>query len=154
MNRFSSILIGALFALSAVAAEQFGTAGEARAMLDRAVAALKADEVKALEAFNDSGSKDFRNHGLYVFCGTPDGTFTAHPRLADKKLKGENLKDNKDANGKEIGKEMIAKAKEGRVATIDYMYTQPGSDKAAPRVAFVTRVGDQLCGTAYNKPQP
>ena len=41
-----------LFATTIVHATQSGTAEEARAMLDKAVAAVKADETKALEMFN------------------------------------------------------------------------------------------------------
>ncbi|MGH8211355.1 MAG: cache domain-containing protein [Steroidobacteraceae bacterium] len=149
MNKLASILIGSLFSLSAVAAEQSGTAEEARAMLERAVAALKADKIKALEAFN-SESGGFRSHGIYVYCSTADGTFTAHPTLKEKLQKGQNMKDVKGANGEEIGKEMLAKAKEGHIATINYMFKRPGSDKPMPRVGLVTKVGDQLCGTAYN----
>jgi hypothetical protein len=38
------------FSVASAAAPQFGTAEEARAMLDHAVAALKSDEAKALAA--------------------------------------------------------------------------------------------------------
>ncbi len=64
---------------AALGAEQFGTAEEARAMLDRAVTALKANEAAALKAFNDENNKNFRDHDLYIFCFTlPDGIFTAY----------------------------------------------------------------------------
>lgn len=46
---------------------QFGTATEARAMLDKAVAAVRADKAKALESFN-AGTGGFRNRDLYPFC--------------------------------------------------------------------------------------
>jgi hypothetical protein len=45
-------------------AEQFGTADEARAMLDRAIAALKSDEVTALRAFSDTKNKQFHDRDL------------------------------------------------------------------------------------------
>ncbi|MGH8210406.1 MAG: cache domain-containing protein, partial [Steroidobacteraceae bacterium] len=135
--------------LSAIAAENTGTAMEARAMLVRAVATLKANEAQALAAFN-SDSGGFRDHGLYVFCATADGRYTAHPGLQEMNQTGKNpfLKDVKDANGKEIGKEMIAMAKEGHIASMTFMYQPPGSDRPVPGAAWVTRVGDQLCGTS------
>ena len=40
-------------------AQQFGTAAEARAMLDRAVADLKSNEAAALAKFNDKENKQF-----------------------------------------------------------------------------------------------
>lgn len=45
-------------------AQQSGTAAEAKAMLERAVAALKADEAKALAEFNDKTNKQFHDRDL------------------------------------------------------------------------------------------
>src|ERR1041385_164834 len=61
-------------------ADQFGTAEEARVMLDRAVTALKSNESTALRAFSDPNDKQFHNHDLYVSCfNMSDGKFTAFP---------------------------------------------------------------------------
>jgi len=61
-------------------AQSFGSAEEARAMLDRAVAALKSDEAKALREFNDADNKEFHDRDLYVSCfNIADGNFTAAP---------------------------------------------------------------------------
>src|SRR5712691_3866558 len=58
-------------------AAQYGTAEEARAMLDKAVAAVKADKAKALDMFN-KGEGGFRDRDLYVFCANAsDGTLVA-----------------------------------------------------------------------------
>ena len=46
---------------------QFGTAAEAKAMLERAVAAVKADKAKALEMFN-KGEGGFKDRDLQPFC--------------------------------------------------------------------------------------
>jgi hypothetical protein len=46
---------------------QFGNADEAKAMLARAVAAVKADKAKALEMFNQ-GEGGFLDRDLYPFC--------------------------------------------------------------------------------------
>lgn len=45
-------------------AQQFGTAEEARAMLDRAISALKTDEDEALTEFNDPDNKQFHDRDL------------------------------------------------------------------------------------------
>ena len=67
---------------------QFGTEAEAKAMLSRAVAAVKENKEKALETFN-KGEGGFKDRDLYVFCANAsDGTLTAHPHL-----KGEHLQD-------------------------------------------------------------
>ena len=70
------------------AESQFGTEKEARAMLEKAVVAVKADKEKALEMFN-KGEGGFKDRDLYVFCANAsDGVLTAHPYL-----KGEHLQD-------------------------------------------------------------
>ena len=50
-------------------AQQYGTADEAKAMLMKAVAAVKADKTKALEMIN-KGEGGFLDRDLYVFCDT------------------------------------------------------------------------------------
>jgi hypothetical protein len=48
-------------------------------MLERAIAALKANEAAALKAFNDEKNKDFRDRDLYVYCfSLPDGNIIAY----------------------------------------------------------------------------
>ena len=44
-----------------------GTAAEAKAMLEKAVAAVKADKTKALETIN-KGEGGFLDRDLYAFC--------------------------------------------------------------------------------------
>ena len=49
---------------------QLASPADGRAMLERAFAALKANEAAALKAFNDEKNKDFRDRDLYV-CNNP-----------------------------------------------------------------------------------
>src|SRR6516225_9947773 len=57
--------------------DQFGTAQEARAMLDKVVAAVKADKTKALDMFN-KGEGGFLDRDLYPFCfNISDGRIVA-----------------------------------------------------------------------------
>ena len=53
-----------VLAAASTQAAQYGTAEEAKAMLDRAVAAVKEDKAKALDMFNrgEGGFKDRRRH--------------------------------------------------------------------------------------------
>src|SRR4029077_15900381 len=61
----------AVLALSATAfAADHGTADEAKAMLMKAVVALKADKAKTLDQI-DKGEGGFLDRDLYVFCGNP-----------------------------------------------------------------------------------
>src|SRR5438477_156471 len=56
-----------------------GTAAEAKAMLDKAVAAVKADKAKAIASFN-AGTDGFKDRDLYPFCfNISDGITQAAP---------------------------------------------------------------------------
>ena len=68
MIRKFVIVAASVFALaSPVFAQQGGTAEQARAMLLKAVTAVKADKAKAIDELN-SGTGGFRDRDLYVFC--------------------------------------------------------------------------------------
>ena len=143
---------GLLLALStgigtAMAAESQGTPAEAKAMLERAVAALKADKNKALEMF-DNRSDGFGDRDLYVYCGGPDGNFTAH---YNPKVRQMSLKDLKDKSGKAFGEEIYAVAEPGKFAEVEYQWNQPGSDALVDKVAYVTKDGDEICAVGYYK---
>ena len=128
----------------AVGQAQFGTAGEAKAMLEKAVTALKADKAKALAAFQ-AGTDGFKDRDLYVFCAGDDGIITAHPAI-----KGQQIKSLVDKNGKKLGEAIVAAAKEGQIAEVDYMWPRPGADTTpVKKFSYVTKVGDQVCGVGY-----
>ena len=70
----ASILGSPIFASSA----EYGTAEEAKAMLERAVAEVKRDKLAAINSFNYNDIP-FRDRDLFVFCfNAGDGKFTAH----------------------------------------------------------------------------
>jgi signal transduction histidine kinase len=130
--------------VTAVAGE-YGTAPEAKAMLEKAAAAVKADKAKALSMFV-KGEGGFKDRDLYVFCGGPDGNFTAHPKLTGKSLK--NLK---DKAGKPLGQEIYKTAQEGKISEVSYMWPRPGTTKPVQKVTFVTKVSDEVCAVGYYK---
>jgi signal transduction histidine kinase len=141
----------AALALAPVASAQpgkFGSAAEARAMLDRAVAALKANEAQAIGRFNKSDG-GFRDRDLYPFCFLiNDGRVVAH--VAPVEL-GRDVRTIKDAAGNAFGLDLFNAAKEGRVTEVSYMFPRPGSQKPEAKVSFVTRVGNVGCGVGYYK---
>jgi signal transduction histidine kinase len=129
-----------------LAQAQFGTAAEAKAMLEKAVAELKADEAKALAKFN-AGSDGFKDRDLYVFCfDATSGAFTAHPTLM-----GKNIRELKDKSGAPFGEQIFNAAKEGSINTVDYMFPRPSGTDPVAKQSFVTRVGNQGCGVGYYK---
>lgn len=148
MNRirlFAVMVMATLAVASQALAGDFGTAAEAKAMLERAVTAIKANKADALAKFT-KGEGGFKDRDLYPFCGGSDGNFTAHPKLV-----GKSLKELKDKAGKPLGEEMYAVAKEGTISEVSYMWPRPGSTDPVPKVSFVTKVDDQVCAVGYYK---
>src|SRR6201998_3957577 len=97
-----------MFSPTAFAQQTSGTADEAKAMLMKAVAAVKADKAKALDMFN-KGEGGFLDRDLYVFCANiSDGKTVALGNPNAKQLLGVDTRLNKDANGKPFGAELYA----------------------------------------------
>jgi Single Cache domain 2 len=141
--------------LSAAAfAQQGGTAQEARAMLDKAVAAVKADKTKALDNFN-KGEGGFLDRDLYVFCSNAtDGKILALGNPHAKQLLGTDARTLKDANGMAYGQAIFnaGQKPEGQVTEISgYLFSRPSDPKPVPKDSFVTKVGDIFCGVGYYK---
>lgn len=149
------LFAAALAALSLISstmpgsAQQFGTAEEAKAMLDRAVSALKSDEAKALTAMSDANDKQFHDRDLYVSCfNTTDGNFTAFPSPGMIGMDVRTFKIGDDPIGQRAF-DAVQGIGEGSVVTFDY--NSPKSGKPAVKQTLETRVGNQGCGVAYYK---
>jgi hypothetical protein len=129
---------------------QSATPVQAMAMLTRAVAAVKADKTKALAMFS-TGEGGFLDEDLYPYCfNAGDGRFVAD--VNQPKLVGQKVMDLKDATGKPFGLELYKamQKSEGQITDVSYMFPKPGSEQQlAPKVAFVTRVGDLGCAVGY-----
>ncbi|CAK0743283.1 Chemotaxis protein [Gammaproteobacteria bacterium] len=139
---FMPVLLTTLIA-GATWAGDFGTPAEAKAMLEKAVVAIKVDKGKALEQFT-KGEGGFKDRDLYPYCGGADGNFTAHPKLV-----GKSLKELKDKTGHSFGAEIYAQAKEGAISEIPYMWPRPNETDPVQKVVYVTKIGDQICGVGY-----
>ena len=152
----SAIVAAAVLTLSATAfAQQNGTADEAKAMLMKAVAALKADKAKTLDLI-DKGEGGYLDRDLYVFCANAsDGkTVAIGNSNARAQTMGVDTRTLKDVNGKAFGQELYDayQKPEGQITEVSYMFVRPGPDKTpVPKVSFATRVGDLGCGVGYYK---
>ena len=135
-----------VFLTVAVRAAQFGTAEEAKTMLERAVVAVKEDKAKAIDMFN-KGEGGFKDRDLYVWCANAsDGILTAHPTN-----KGKELRDIEGKHGAPFGQEIMQSATEGAIKEVTYWWPRPGSDKPLEKTTFYTMAGDQICGVGYYK---
>ena len=140
---------------AAFAEQTGGTADEAKAMLMKAIAAVRADEAKALDMFN-KGEGGFRDRDLYVFCvNANNGTIvaTGNPKL--KQALGTNMRAAQNSRGEPFGAEIYAAIQkpEGQITEVSYMATKPdGDDTPVAKVTFVARADNDLgCGVGYYK---
>ena len=141
----SSFVLAALLGSGLTLAGDFGTPQEAKAMLERVIAEIKKDKAKALEMFT-KGEGGFKDRDLYPYCGGPDGNFTAHPKLV-----GKSLKELKDKTGAPFGEEIYAMSAEGKIVEVPYMWPRPDGTEPVQKVAYVTKIGDQVCAVGYYK---
>jgi hypothetical protein len=130
-----------------------GTEAEARAMLQKTIAAVKADKAKALEMIA-KGEGGFLDRDLYPFCfNNTDGKIHPYPNPNSVALFGTDERKVKDASGKNFGQINFdaAQKPEGTITEVSYVWPKPGDSKPSVKVSFVTRIGDLGCGVGYYK---
>ncbi|HEV3064122.1 MAG TPA: hypothetical protein VGX93_02220 [Chthoniobacterales bacterium] len=150
-NLFGLGITALMMSVAPVSGQQLGTVEQARAMLDRAISALKSNEAAALSEFNDPNNKQFRASDLYVFCyDVSDGKITAYesPALLNVDVRTLALKD--DPIGKRTY-EALQSAPEASLVTIDYKFPKPDTTEPVPKQTLETRIGNQGCGVTYYK---
>jgi hypothetical protein len=142
-----ALTTGSAFAQKA----QFGTAAEAKAMEERVISELKANETAAVGKFNKADG-GFRDRDLYVFCFNPKtGIFSAHVNPA---LIGTDNRLLKEKDGSPLGQKIfdaVNAANEGVIVTVSYNFPKPGSTNPVPKESYVARVGNEACGVGYYK---
>src|SRR5262249_25426880 len=125
------------------------TADEAKAMLLKAVAALKADKAKTLDQIN-KGEGGFLDRNLYVFCANnSDGKVVALGNPNAKQLIGVDTRTQKDVNGKAFGQELYDayQKPEGQITEVSYMFVRPGSDKRSGP-GYLNRISASIGGAS------
>ena len=125
-----------LYTAASLAAAGFGTPAEAKAMPERAVAAVKEDEAKALDMFN-TGEGGFKDRDLYLWCANASNSIvTAHPCN-----KGKQLRDIKGYHGAPFGETIMQNSTEGTIKQTTYWLPRPGTDTPLEKTAFYTKEG-------------
>src|SRR5271169_278062 len=144
-----AIAILSLMGVGSASAQQFGTADEAKAMLDRAITALKSDEATALKEINNPNNKKFHDRDLYVSCfDTSDGKFTAFPSPGMIGMDVRTFTFDNDPIGQRAY-DALQGIPEGTLASMDYKFSKEG--KPAMKQSIEARIGHQGCGVAYYK---
>jgi cytochrome c len=151
--RTKAMLVLALFTgatWTAFAAESYGTAKEAEAMVKKAVAHVKA--AGAQKAY-----QDFTNHApgyidrdLYVVVYDLEGRVLAHGQ--NPKMVGKELIDLLDPDGKAYVKERVELAKSKNSFWHDYKFTDPVSKKVLPKSTYCERLeSTAVCVGIYKR---
>ena len=146
--------LGISFALiggPALGADRFASPDDGKAMLERAVTALKADPTAAIKQFNDDKNKQYRDRDLFIFCfGLPDGNFTSFQSPVMLGTDVRELKYQDEPIGQHAY-DAVANAPEGDFVTIEYNFPKPGTKTPATKQSLETRIGKQACGVTYFK---
>jgi len=130
-------------------AAQFGTAGEAEALVKKAIELIKTDgKEKAFVEINNPRGK-FVDRDLYIFVYDMTGKCVAHG--FNPKMIGKDLLEMKDPDGKYFVKERIEIVKTRGKGWQDYKFTDPITKKIEPKTAYVERIGDLIVGCGIYK---
>jgi cytochrome c len=155
MTRFISALAAMLvlgFGLPAAAQDKSkGTAAEATAMVQKAIAHIKkAGRDKAFADFNNK-SGPFTDRDLYVVVYDMKGKVLAHG--ANDKMIGKDVIELRDNDGKFFVKErveMMSKAPDAK-GWQDYKFMNPVSRQIEPKSMYLQRHEDLIVGTGIYK---
>ena len=108
--------LGAVAVMFSSSAFAQGTATEAKAMLEKAAVAVKADKAMTLDTIN-KGEGGFLDRDLYVFCfniGDGKGVASGSTNPVAKKTIGVDVRTLKDATGKVFGQDLYDAANESQ----------------------------------------
>jgi signal transduction histidine kinase len=148
MRRLIIALAAAALASTAIAAD-VATPDEAKAMSQKAKAAVDGmGAEKAYAAFADPKG-GFQVKDLYVFCMDMNGVMTAHAKKPE--LVGKNLLEfNK--YGDFLFKNMVALAKDKGEGWVDYNWPYPGTEEIKPKTSYImNNKAGVFCGVGAYK---
>jgi len=82
-------------------------------------------------------SKEWMEGDYYIFVTGPDDKELCHPNPA---MIGKSASEIKDANGKNVGTELIAAAKKKGGGWVDYVWPRPGQTTPVPKSSYAIHV--------------
>ena len=138
LKMFVLVALAQVFLMGAAFAQVHGTAEEAKVLVEKGLAHIKAVGID--KAAEDITAKDGKwlEKDLYVIIIKFDGTMVAHG--ANKAMVGKNFIDMKDANGKLFTKDMGDLTKTKGSGWVDYLFTNPVSKKTEPKSTYAVRI--------------
>jgi cytochrome c len=143
------VLVSLFFAGIAFAAGTAGSADEAKTLMNKAVAYVKAvGKEKAFAEFTNKQGK-FIDRDLYIFAVDLKGLTLAHG--GNEKLVGKDLYGLKDADGKPFIQNFIEVAKTKGSGWVDYKWQNPLTKKIENKSTYVHKVDDYFLGCGIYK---
>jgi signal transduction histidine kinase len=125
-----------------------GTADEAKAMVEKAAAFMKANgKEKAFREFTEGTA--FKKNDLYIFVVNMDGVILAHG--SNPKLVGKDMSNLKDAGGKLFITEIINEANAKGNGWSDYKWANPVSKKIDLKSTYFLKTNDVIIGCGIYK---
>jgi cytochrome c len=126
-----------------------GTADEAKTLMDKAVAYVKANgKEKAFAEFTNQKGK-FIDRDLYIFAVDFKGLTLAHG--GNEKLVGRDMYGLKDADDKLFIQKFIEVAKTKGNGWIDYKWSNPTTKKIENKSTYVQKIDDYFLGCGIYK---
>jgi cytochrome c len=143
-----AVILSLLCSTFAFAGER-GTADEAVALVQKAVAYLKANgKEKAYAEFNNPNGQ-FKDRDLYIFVIDMTGLEWANG--ANQKIVGKNVLDLKDADGKPMVKNFIELAKTKGKGWVDYKWPNPVQHTVESKSTYLEKYEDVLVASGIYK---
>src|SRR5258708_3797400 len=151
LSPLAAVLLLAFSAPAAALEKSKGTAAEATAMVDKAIAHIK--KVGRDKAFADFSSKKapWVDRDLYVVVYDMKGKVLAHG--ANEKMVGKDVIDLRDNDGKYFVKERVEMMSKGPDAKgwQDYKFMNPVSSQIEPKSMYLHRFEDLIVGCGIYK---
>jgi len=147
MKRFFVVILAVFFLTGTAFAG--GTADEAKGLVEKAAAYIKANgKDKAFAEFTDQKGK-FVDRDLYIFAVNFKGLTLAHGGNA--KLVGKDMFGLKDADDKLFIQSFIEVAKTKGSGWVDYKWANPVTKKIEKKSTYVMKVDDYFLGCGIYK---
>lgn len=153
-RRFTIASIAVAFCMAAGAVPAFaadgkGTAAEATAMVDKAIAYIKKNGREKAFAEINNPKGQFTDRDLYVVVYDLNGKVLAHG--ANAKMIGKDMIDLRDSDGKYFVKERVDIAKAAGKGWQDYKFMNPVSRAIEPKSMYIQKHEDLIVGCGIYK---
>ena len=147
---FGLVILTFLCGAAMVQAGDRATKDQAVAMVQKAIAYIKANGNDKAFAEIDNPKGQFVDRDLYVMVYDMNGKCLAHGQKMS--MVGKSMVDFKDVDGKPFIQERLALMKKQNSAWQSYKFMDPLTKKIEPKEAYMERCGDLIvCAGVYTK---